>query len=90
MATTLNNQISALATQVGTDIKQIIANVGDLSKLTTTQKASLVVALNELKANLQDVAASVSATIDDSAIHSDLRGQAPRSIRRSRQRSMTL
>lgn len=52
MATTLNNQISALATQVGTDIKQIIANVGDLSKLTTTQKASLVVALNELKANL--------------------------------------
>lgn len=71
MATTLNNQISALATQVGTDIKQIIANVGDLSQMTTTQKASLVVALNELKANLKDVADSVSATIDDSAIHSD-------------------
>lgn len=68
MATTLSTQISALATQVGTDIKQIIANVGDLSQLTTTQKASLVVALNELKANLQDIADSVGATINDSAI----------------------
>lgn len=68
MATTLSNQISALATQVGTDVKQIIANVGDLSQLTTTQKASLVVALNELKANLQDIADSVGATINDSTI----------------------
>ena len=71
MATTLSAQISALATQVGTDVKQIIANVGDLSKLTTTQKTSLVVALNELKANLQDVADSVGATIDDSTTSSD-------------------
>lgn len=31
MATTLSTQISALATQVGTDIKSIIANVGDVS-----------------------------------------------------------
>lgn len=71
MATTLSNQISALATQVGTDIKQILANIGDLSQLTTNQKSSLVVALNELKASLQDIADSVGATIDDSAINSD-------------------
>lgn len=71
MATTLSTQISALATQVGTDIKQILANVGDLSQLTTTQKASLVAAINELKASLQDVADSVGATINDSAITSD-------------------
>ena len=70
MATTLSNQISALATQVGTDIKQILANIGDLSQLTTNQKSSLVVALNELKANLQDIAASVGASINDSEINS--------------------
>lgn len=71
MATTLSTQISALATQVGTDIKQILANVGDLSQLTTTQKSSLVVAINELKASIQDVADSVGATINDSAITRD-------------------
>lgn len=70
MATTLSKQISALASQVGTDIKQIIANVGDLSQLTTNQKSSLVVALNELKASLQDIADSVGATINDSEINS--------------------
>ena len=67
MATTLSAQIGALATQVGTDIKQIIANVGDLSSLTTTQKASLVVALNELKSTIDSVAGSVGETINDSA-----------------------
>lgn len=71
MATTLSTQISALATQVGTDIKQILANVGNLSQLTTTQKASLVAAINELKASIQDIADSVGATINDEAITSD-------------------
>lgn len=71
MATTLSTQISALATQVGTDIKQIFANVGDLSQLTTTQKASLVAAINELRASIQDIADSVGATINDEAITSD-------------------
>lgn len=65
MATTLSIQISALATQVGTDIKAFIANVGDLSQLTTTQKASLVVALNELNATLQKVQDSLGAQIND-------------------------
>lgn len=67
MATTLSIQISAIATQVGTDIKAFIANVGDLSQLTTTQKASLVVALNELNATLQKVQDSLGAQINDSA-----------------------
>lgn len=53
MPTTLSSQISSLATQVGSDVKTIIANVGDLSALTTDQKASLVVALNELKAAIE-------------------------------------
>ena len=63
MATTLSSQISALATQVGSDIKQIIANIGDLNQLTTSEKTSLVVALNELKASITQA----SNLINDSA-----------------------
>lgn len=60
---TLDGQIQALATQLGTDIKQIITSQGDLSALTTTQKASLVLAINELKAELGTIDANL---IDDS------------------------
>lgn len=70
MATTLSTQISALATQVGTDIKQILSIIGDLSQLTTSQKASLVVALNELKATIESVSGSVGATINDEETNS--------------------
>lgn len=66
MPTTLSSQISALATQVGTDIKQIIANIGDLNQLTTSEKTSLVVALNELKAAITQA----SNLINDSATSS--------------------
>lgn len=69
MATTLNAQIQALAQQLGTDIKTIIANVGDLSSLTTTQKASLVLAINELKAAVGSI--DLSALIDDSTPSAD-------------------
>lgn len=61
---TLDGQIQALATQLGTDIKQIITSQGNLSALTTTQKASLVLAINELKAELGTIDADL---IDDSA-----------------------
>lgn len=60
----LDGQIQALATQLGTDIKQIITNQGNLSALTTTQKASLVLAINEIKAELGTIDADL---IDDSA-----------------------
>ena len=65
MATTKTSseQISLLAQTIGTDVKQIYANIGDLSKLTTTQKASLVLALNELKAALGNI--DLTAIIDD-------------------------
>ena len=65
MATNLSAQISALATQVGTDIKGILSSVGNLGSLTTTQKASLVVALNELKASLTALEGKLGAQIDD-------------------------
>ncbi|HIU85213.1 MAG TPA: hypothetical protein IAC66_07610 [Candidatus Aphodousia gallistercoris] len=63
MPTTLNQQIQNLAQQIGLDIKTINSAQGDLSSLTTTQKASLVLAINELKSALSQVAESV---IDDS------------------------
>lgn len=66
---TLNGQIQALATQLGTDIKTILANQGDLSALTTTQKASLVVAINELKSAIGSV--DLSALIDDTTPSAD-------------------
>ena len=71
MATTLSAQISALATQIGSDIKTLIAQDGDLSTLTTQQKASLVLALNELKAGLTTVEGKLGAQIDDSSSGTD-------------------
>lgn len=71
MATTLSAQISALATQIGADIKTLIAQDGDLSTLTTQQKASLVLALNELKAGLTTVEGKLGAQIDDSSSGTD-------------------
>lgn len=62
---TLDGQIQALATQLGTDIKQIITNQGNLSALTTTQKASLVLAINELKASIDSI--DTGSVINDSA-----------------------
>lgn len=71
MPTTLSTQISALATQVGSDIRTLIANIGDLGTLTTQQKASLVLALNELKASLTAVEGQLGAQIDDSSTGTD-------------------
>ena len=70
MATTLSGQVSALATQVGVDVKSIISNIGVLSNLTTTQKASLVLAINELKAAIGSLEDSVAGSvgIDDSTL----------------------
>lgn len=68
MATTLNTQISALATQVGTDVKDLLAKVatiGDVSTLTTSQKATVVVAVNELKAAIDAVQTNIGAQIND-------------------------
>lgn len=62
MATTLNQQISTLAQTVGEDVKALLANQGNLSTLTTTQKASLVVAINELNATLVQIDKNI---IDD-------------------------
>lgn len=44
----LVGQINNLATRIGTEVKSIYAKQGDLASLSTTNKASLVAAINEL------------------------------------------
>lgn len=68
MATNFATNLSTAFSAVGVDIKDLLAKIGDPSQLTTTQKASLVVALNELKSGLSDLQAQVDAAtnIDDS------------------------
>lgn len=62
---TLSEQIAALATQIGTDVKQLVAHVGNMSDLTTTQTSSLVGALNELKATISELEENLGAQIND-------------------------
>jgi len=72
MATTKTSseQISLLAQTIGQDVKQICTNIGDLSTLTTTQKTSLVLALNELKASLNSI--DLTKLIDDAKTATNL------------------
>lgn len=58
----LETQITSLVTAIGTDIKALRAADGSLAALTTTDKSSLVAALNELKAL---IGAGGEATIND-------------------------
>lgn len=70
MATTASQQISNLASTIGIDVKQILANIGTLSDLTTAQKTSLVLAINELKAAIGSI--DLTALIDDSKTATNL------------------
>ena len=66
---TLIVRISDLATRMATECKSlrtlVNANGSDLSALTTTQKASLVAAINELKTAVDNAGSSI--TISDSS-----------------------
>ena len=61
---TLEQRLISLAQAIGTDVKAIRAAAGTLSSLNTTNKASLVAAINELQAL---VSGSAGATINDNA-----------------------
>jgi hypothetical protein len=58
----LQTQIQALISAVATDIVALTTTRGNMSNLTTTNKTSLVAALNELKAAMAN-----AAGIDDNA-----------------------
>lgn len=68
-ATTLNQQIQNLATQIGSDVKTLIANQGNLTALTTSQKASLVLAINELNSAISQI--DMSKVIEDAQTSAD-------------------
>lgn len=59
----LATNLSSLVTAIGTDIKTLLAQDGKLSELTTEQKASLVVAINEVNAAVKAI--DVKSIIDD-------------------------
>ena len=66
----METRLIALAQAVGADIKLINAAIGDKSTLTTTTKASLVAAVNELQAGLAALSASTTG-INDAAGNGD-------------------
>lgn len=70
---TLVTRITDLATRVATQCKTIDAKIGSLASLSTTQKASLVDAINELDAAVDAVAAAAGAQIDDAVVSSALK-----------------
>ena len=63
---TLEQRLIALAQAMGADVKALLAAQGSLSALTTTAKASLVAAVNELKTAV-DAASGSGVSIDDGA-----------------------
>lgn len=56
-------QITALATQIGADMKSVLGKIGDLTSLSTTAKTNLVAAINEVLAAV----GQSGAQINDSA-----------------------
>ena len=63
----LVTKITAFINSVGTDIKNLTAKIGNLANLQTTDKSSLVSAINEIKdsagTNIDDVNASTTTTL---------------------------
>lgn len=57
----LVNQVKNLATRMGTEFKSVRNTIGNLPSLTTTEKSSLVGAINEVKAG---VGAGGTVTVD--------------------------
>lgn len=64
---TLELRIKALAEQAANTIKAVNAKIGNTANLSTTDKTSLVAALNELKANIIALPAPSSVIDDDTA-----------------------
>ena len=76
----LESKIISLAQGIGADIKTLTTSQGNLTLLTTTNKASIVAALNELKtlvdacggAGIDDGATSVSSTCSSTKISTQI------------------
>ena len=75
---TQQERITSLAQAIAADIKRLTNNQGTLTALTTTDKTSLVNAINELKSsinnatNINDTSTSTSATWSSAKINSSI------------------
>ena len=75
---TQQQRITELAQAIAADIKRLTTNQGTLTELTTTDKTSLVKAINELKSsianatNINDTSTSTSATWSSDKINSSI------------------
>ena len=75
---TQQERITSLAQAIAADIKRLTANDGTLTALTTTDKTSLVNAINELKTsiangtNINDSATNTSATWSSQKINTSI------------------
>ena len=75
---TQQERITSLAQAIAADIKRLTTNQGTLTALTTTDKTSLVNAINELKSsinnatNINDTSTSTSATWSSDKINSSI------------------
>lgn len=63
----LASQVTLLAQALGAQVKAIKANAGNLGALSTTEKSSLVGAINELKSAISSLSGSAGAAISDTA-----------------------
>jgi len=70
----LESRISECLVVIGGNIKTLIANDGNLSVLTTTNKSSLVGAINELNFLIGDMPSSIAAQL--AALKADILGGA--------------
>lgn len=57
----LETQLQSLISAIGGDVKTILTNIGNLANLTTTDKTSLVLSVNELKSNLTTLQSQIAA-----------------------------
>ena len=75
---TQQERITALAQAIAADIKRLTTNQGALTALTTTDKTSLVKAINELKSSIanattiNDTSTSTSATWSSNKINTSI------------------
>ena len=67
----LEQNLKLFAEAVGADIGALIESRGSLGDLTTTAKANLVQAINELQAEINNTSAIASALIDNTASYAD-------------------
>lgn len=67
---TLTQRVTDLATAVGTKLKELHTKIGPLTSLPTTDKASIVASLIEIKADLDELALAAGATINDASASS--------------------